>query len=102
MVACKRQVTDGACVQADTGRDPDPEGGGMQVLEAMQDAIGAAATTVGPSVVGLGRGWGRGSGVVVAPGRVLTNTHVLRGEYVGVTFAVCPVEHWRPLPGRPH
>ena len=38
-------------------------------------------------MVGLGRGWGRGSGVVVAPGRVLTNAHVLRGDEVAVTFA---------------
>ena len=42
---------------------------------------------VGPAVVGLGRGWGRGSGVVIAPGRVLTNAHVLRGDEVAVTFA---------------
>ena len=35
-------------------------------------------------MVGLGRGWGRGSGVVVAPNRVLTNAHVLRGPDVGV------------------
>jgi serine protease Do len=41
---------------------------------------------VGPAVVGLGRGWSRGSGVVVAPGRVLTAAHALRGERVAVTF----------------
>jgi serine protease Do len=38
-------------------------------------------------VVGLGRGWGVGSGVVIAPGRVLTNAHNLRHEEVTVTFA---------------
>ena len=59
----------------------------MPVLEELQQAVAAAAERVGPSVVGLGRGWGRGSGVVVAPGRVLTNAHVLRGEEVAVTFA---------------
>jgi serine protease Do len=59
----------------------------MPVLEELQQAVVAAAERVGPSVVGLGRGWGRGSGVVVAPGRVLTNAHVLRGEEVAVTFA---------------
>ena len=57
-----------------------------QVLEALQQAVAEAADRVGPAVVGLGRGWGRGSGVVVAEGRVLTVAHVLRGEEVAVTF----------------
>jgi S1-C subfamily serine protease len=56
------------------------------VLEAIQEAVAGAAERVGPAVVGLGRGWSRGSGVVIAPGRVLTAAHVLRGEEVGVTF----------------
>jgi serine protease Do len=38
-------------------------------------------------VVGLGRGWGHGSGVVIAPGRVLTNAHNLRHDEVTVAFA---------------
>jgi serine protease Do len=59
----------------------------MSVLEELQQAVGTAAERVGPSVVGLGRGWGRGSGVIVAPGQVVTNVHVLRGEEVAVTFA---------------
>ncbi len=50
---------------------------------------------VGPAVVGLGRGWGRGSGVVTAAGTVLTNAHVLRGEEVAVTFADGRTEHGR-------
>ena len=58
-----------------------------QVLEALQEAVQAAADKVGPAVVGLGRGWGRGSGVVIAPGQVLTVAHVLRGDEVAVTFA---------------
>jgi S1-C subfamily serine protease len=58
-----------------------------QVLEALQQAVTEAADTVGPAVVGLGRGWGRGSGVVVAPGQVLTVAHVLRGDEVAVAFA---------------
>jgi serine protease Do len=58
-----------------------------QVLEALQQAVNQAADKVGPAVVGLGRGWGRGSGVVVAPGQVLTVAHVLRGDEVAVTFA---------------
>jgi S1-C subfamily serine protease len=56
------------------------------ILEQIQQEIISSADRVGPSVVGIGRGWGRGSGVVVAPGRVLTNAHVLRGEEVGVRF----------------
>src|SRR3954449_4783751 len=59
----------------------------MSVVEELRDVVAGAADTVGPSVVGLGRGWGRGSGVVTAPGTVLTNAHVLRGEEVAVTFA---------------
>ena len=55
-------------------------------LEELQTTIAGIAERVGPSVVGLGRGWGRGSGVVIGPGRVLTNAHVLRGEAVAVTF----------------
>ncbi len=58
----------------------------MTLLEELEDAIGAAAQQSGPSVVGLGRGWGVGSGVVVAPGRVLTNAHNLRHDEVTVTF----------------
>jgi serine protease Do len=58
-----------------------------EVLNALQSAVNEAAEKVGPSVVGLGRGWGRGSGVVVAPGQVLTVAHVLRGDEVAVTFA---------------
>ena len=54
------------------------------VLEQLAEEIRGAEARVGPSVVGLGRGWGRGSGVVVAPGRVLTNAHVLRGQEVAV------------------
>jgi serine protease Do len=58
----------------------------MTLLQELQDTIAGIAERVGPSVVGLGRGWGRGSGVIVAPGRVLTNAHVLRGEEVAVAF----------------
>ena len=56
-------------------------------LDELQATVTAVAERVGPAVVGLGRGWGRGSGVVVAEGRVLTNAHVLRGEEVAVTRA---------------
>jgi len=53
-------------------------------LDELAATVAATAERVGPAVVGLGRGWGRGSGVVVADGRVLTNAHVLRGEEVAV------------------
>ena len=58
----------------------------MAVLEEITTSIEGLVDRVGPAVVGLGRGWGRGSGVVTAPGRVLTNAHNLRGETVTVTF----------------
>jgi serine protease Do len=53
-------------------------------LDELQAAVTAASERVGPSVIGLGRGWGRGSGVVVAEGRILTNAHVLRGDEVAL------------------
>ncbi|MFL5821223.1 MAG: S1C family serine protease [Solirubrobacteraceae bacterium] len=56
-------------------------------VSAVEGAIRDAAERVGPAVVGLGRGWGLGTGVVVADGRILTNSHNLRGEEVTVTFA---------------
>src|SRR5215212_8076515 len=59
----------------------------MAVLEEISQAVRGAAESVGPAVVGLGRGWGRGSGVVIAPGTVLTNAHNLRGDEMTVTFA---------------
>jgi serine protease Do len=57
------------------------------VLEEIGSAIGEVAERVGPSVVGIGRGWGVGSGVVVAEGRVLTNAHTLRRDETTVSFA---------------
>src|SRR5215211_3440265 len=59
----------------------------MEALKSLQQAIAGVGERVGPSVVGLGRGWGLGSGVVIGEGRVLTNAHNLRREQVTVTFA---------------
>ncbi|MGH2846072.1 MAG: S1C family serine protease, partial [Thermoleophilaceae bacterium] len=59
----------------------------MEVLTSLQEVIAGTAARVGPSVVGLGRGWGFGSGVVIAERRVLTNAHNLRREQVTVSFA---------------
>src|SRR3954468_6565590 len=58
----------------------------MSFLAEIQSAVADVAERVGPAVAGLGRGWGRGSGVVVAPGQVVTNAHVLRGDEVAVTL----------------
>jgi serine protease Do len=60
----------------------------MTLLQEFQDTIQASAQRTGPAVVGLGRGWGVGSGTVIAPGQVLTNAHNLRHTHgeVTVTF----------------
>lgn len=59
----------------------------MSAVTAVQDAIGEVVGAVGPSVVGLGRGWGVGSGVVIAENQVLTSAHNLRRDEATVTFA---------------
>jgi S1-C subfamily serine protease len=58
----------------------------MTAIEELQTAVATIAERVGPSIVGIGRGT-RGSGVVIAAGKVLTNAHNLRGDEVTVTFA---------------
>src|SRR3954452_10186686 len=59
----------------------------MNWISTIQEAIAGAAERVGPSVVGLGRGWAHGSGVVIADGHVLTSAHSLRRDEVMVSFA---------------
>ena len=56
-------------------------------VQALQDTISEVAGRVGPSVVGLGRGWGLGSGVVIAEGQVLTAAHNLRRDELTVVLA---------------
>src|SRR5215213_2933673 len=58
----------------------------MSTVHTLQDTIAAVAERVGPSVVGLGRGWGHGSGIVIGDGQVLTSAHNLRREEVTVSF----------------
>jgi len=58
----------------------------MSVLEDLQSAVATVAERAGPGIVGIGRG-NRGSGIVIADGKVLTNAHNLRGDDVTVTFA---------------
>ncbi len=58
----------------------------MSVLSELQESVAAVAGAVGPSVVGIGSRL-RGSGVVIADGRVLTNAHNLHGAEATVRFA---------------
>jgi serine protease Do len=59
----------------------------MTATSDLESAVSAAAAGVGPSVVRIGRGWGRGAGFVIGANRVLTNAHNLRGHEVTVGFA---------------
>jgi serine protease Do len=59
----------------------------MDAVTTLQETIAGAAETVGASVVGLGRGWGHGSGVVIGDGHVLTSAHNLRRDETTVSFA---------------
>ena len=58
----------------------------MSTLDELSGAISSVAERVATSIVSVGRD-GRGSGIVVADGQVLTNAHNLRGREVTVTFA---------------
>jgi len=58
----------------------------MTVIEELQSTIATVAERVGPAVVAIGSRQ-RGSGVIVAAGRVVTNAHNIRGQEVTVTFA---------------
>jgi serine protease Do len=58
----------------------------MGSIEESGQAIAAVADRVGPAIVGVGRD-GRGSGIVVADGQILTNAHNLRGREVTITFS---------------
>lgn len=57
-----------------------------EVLEQLQQATETVAGKVGASVVGIGHGWGRGSGVVVGEGLVLTNAHNVHDREVPLSF----------------
>jgi serine protease Do len=58
----------------------------MTALDELQKTIIDVSTRVGPSVVGIGSRL-RGSGVVIADGKVLTNAHNVRGDEVTINFA---------------
>jgi S1-C subfamily serine protease len=57
----------------------------MSILDELSDAIRSVSDSAGSAVVGIGQRT-RGSGVVIADGRVLTNAHNLRGDEVTVSF----------------
>jgi serine protease Do len=57
----------------------------MSAPEDLAAALRGVHDRAASGVVGIGRGV-RGSGVVIADGRVLTNAHNLRGDEVTVTF----------------
>ncbi len=58
----------------------------MSALDELSELVRSTAATAGPSVVSIGRN-GRGSGFVVADGRVVTNAHNLRDQSTSVRFA---------------
>jgi serine protease Do len=59
----------------------------MMSLSEIQGLLQGVGHRIGPSVVGVGQRRGRGSGVIVAPGRVLTNAHNVRGDEATVGSA---------------
>jgi len=58
----------------------------MSVLDDISTLVRTTSDAAAPSVVSIGR-HGRGTGFVVAPGRVLTNAHNLRDRTTQVRFA---------------
>ena len=59
----------------------------MGVIEDLGDAVAGAGRLAGPSVVRIGQDGGRGAGVIVRTGLVITSAHNLRGSTTTVTFA---------------
>jgi serine protease Do len=50
----------------------------MSAIDQLEEDLQRTASELGPAVVGLGRRWALGSGIVTAPGRVLTTAHTMR------------------------
>lgn len=59
----------------------------MNALEELEQTIGRVAETVGPAVVGIGRGWHTGSGVIVAEGRLLTSARNVPADDATVSLS---------------
>jgi S1-C subfamily serine protease len=64
-------------------------------LSEIGETVATVAAVSGGAVVGLGGQWGRGSGVVIEPGLVLTNAHNVSPETAPVTVADGRVEQGR-------
>jgi serine protease Do len=62
----------------------------MSALAEIETTLKDAARRYGSSIVGLGRGWGSGTGVVIAPGQVLTVAHALAHPHRGRRRAAAP------------
>lgn len=58
----------------------------MSVLDDLVSATSTVAAQDGPAVVGIGRGWSQGCGLVVGDGLILTNAHNLGDDRLAVTF----------------
>src|SRR5262245_61371532 len=58
----------------------------MSAIDELTTLVSTTLGASGPSVVSIGRD-GRGSGFVVAPGRVVTNAHNLRDRTTSVRFS---------------
>jgi serine protease Do len=58
----------------------------MSLLDELAVTANRALDAAGPAVVRIGRAEGRGAGIVLGPGSVLTSAHNLRGDEVTVTF----------------
>ena len=69
----------------------------MTTITDLQETVSSVAEGAGRSVVGIGHRWAHGSGIVLGPGRVLTNAHNLRGDSVTVTFGDGRTERGRPV-----
>ncbi|MGD0861148.1 MAG: trypsin-like peptidase domain-containing protein [Candidatus Limnocylindrales bacterium] len=59
----------------------------MGALEELSAVVAKVAGLATPAVVGIGGRWRRGSGVVVAENRVLTNAHNVHGDDATCVFA---------------
>ena len=59
----------------------------MGALDELSQAVSKVAERTAPAVVGIGGHWRRGSGLIVAENRVLTNSHNVHGDGATVVFA---------------
>lgn len=59
----------------------------MGALDELSQAVTKVSERTAPAVVGIGGHWRRGSGVIVAENRVLTNSHNVHGDGATVVFA---------------